>query len=228
MRSVLFATLLAVALAHSAPAHAQSEAPPPATPSAQGIPPEPVPAAPDGKASKPKEDTVTKIKDYFLKGPKDQPTRLERLLVAAGASVLAAVGFGVGIGFGIWAWMDFQCLRDVPTCNKSRPADQQITGTGFLAARAEGERKALFADMGYLLGVTFLGVAVMAVAATFWPAGWWPFYAEEPPMPTPPTSLVADSSAPPPAPAPTPAPEAAPAPEATPAAPEAPAPAPEA
>jgi hypothetical protein len=171
---------------------------------------------PSSSSTKTEEDAVTKVRKYLLTRTGNMPNRLERLIVAglgAGASV---AGLGVGIGFGIWAWMDHRCLSNVPACNETRPSDRQIEGTGFLAARADGERKALYADMGYLAAVTFAAVAGLSVAAAFWPAGWWPFASADLPDVVPPTTVVTEIP-----PSLTPPEIQAPAPEPTPAAPPA-------
>lgn len=125
------------------------------------------------------EDMVARVKRYMLSRPKDQPTRLERLIVAAGAGTLAMVGLAVGVGFGTWALVDYLCLTNIKQCNENRPDGRKIEGTNFLNARLEGERKALVADMGYLVAATFTVVFVLGLAAAFWPAGWWPFGTEE-------------------------------------------------
>jgi hypothetical protein len=152
----------------------------------QADPPDPAPAAAEDEA------VPVKVARFFLDRTGDRPSRVERLLVAGGASGLSAVGLGIGVGFGIWSYMDFQCLSDVPACNKTRKKSEQITGTNFLTRRAEGERKAIVADMGYLVAATFAAVAGLALVASLWPDTWWPFNAEEPPDIPGPVELLAN------------------------------------
>jgi hypothetical protein len=169
----------ALAVATAQPARAQ-DSPAPA-PSAEAAPP----------AAKKDDDTLGKVKKYLLSRPKDAPSRLERIIVSSGAGAVSVVGLGVGIGFGLWALYDYQCLRDVKACNNNRTGGDKITGTKFLQARQVGERKALVADMGYLMAVTFAGVAALGLASAFWPSGWWPFATEDV-VETAPTQVVTD------------------------------------
>jgi hypothetical protein len=204
MKSVVVAGLV-MALGFPQLALAQQAAPAPApAPAAASAPPSAQsPADPSTPAAAPKkpDDTLFKIKRYFLARPKEQPSRLERLLVAGGATVVAVAGVGIGVGFGLWALSDYLCLRDVNACADRPIAARKLEGTNFLQARLEGERKALAADMGYLMAATFTAVAALGYASAFWPSGWWPFQNEE----------VLDAEPLPGTAAPAPAPAAAPA-----------------
>ena len=119
----------------------------------------------------------TKVRNFLLARRGDEPMRLERLLLASGALILSGMGVVLGAGAGYLAYQDYRCLRDIAACNSVRPDDRKIEGTQYLALRAEGERKAVLADMGWLLAVTSLGVAASMTALTFWPAAWWPLSA---------------------------------------------------
>jgi len=88
-----------------------------------------------------------------------EPLDLERIIVASVAGVVAVAGLATGITFGILAQQEYDCLNDVVACNADR--DDPIEGTDFLDARAEVERKALYADMGYLVAVTAATVAIV-------------------------------------------------------------------
>lgn len=84
---------------------------------------------------------------------------LERIIVASVAGAVAVAGLATGITFGILAQQEYDCLKDVVACNQDR--DDPLEGTEFLDARAEVERKALYADMGYLVALTAATVAVV-------------------------------------------------------------------
>jgi len=209
--SKLYCALLCLGLAlGSSPARAQDA--PPAPTSSE------VPAATAAPAAKKDDDTVSKVRKYLLTRPSGQPSRLERLIVASVASVIAAGALAGGVGMGVWAYLDYQCLKGVSSCNKGRTDNEQIKGTNFLRYRADGERKALLADMLYLAAITGAAVAVLGVASAFWPAGWWPFASDEQPADIPPRQVVTEIppvqvDQPAPITEPAPAPDAAPAPE---------------
>ncbi|MFH1810342.1 MAG: hypothetical protein ABIJ09_16470 [Pseudomonadota bacterium] len=91
--------------------------------------------------------------------PVDSSADLERLIVTGVAGGVAVVGLGVGITFGVLALNDYNCLSDVVECNKT--LDEPIIGDKYLDARAEVERKALYADMGFLVAATAATVAIV-------------------------------------------------------------------
>ncbi len=199
----LLAVGLCTALLSAAPASLLAQDPG-ATAAPAPASPAPAAAAPAAEAA-PKKDPLKTMKDYLLNRPKDGPSRLERLLVASGAGMVSVVALGVGLGFGVWALLDYQCLRNIQSCNDGRSEGSKITGANFLKARQTGERKALAADMGYLMAGTFALVAVLGLAAAFWPSGWWPFSVEDV-VEAAPSQVVTEM-----APAAQPAPEAQPA-----------------
>ena len=168
-----FAALATLALLVGATAHAQAEsnaAPQPApegTGTAQpapteitATPAEPTPA-PTGEAAPETKPEAKPEATAEAKGESatDAPSDLERIIVAGAAGAVAVVGLGVGITFGVLALNDYNCLKDVVACNADR--DDKIEGTKYLDARAEVERKALYADMGYLVAATAATVAIV-------------------------------------------------------------------
>ncbi|MBN2361063.1 MAG: hypothetical protein JXR83_16525 [Deltaproteobacteria bacterium] len=124
------------------PAAAQAaEATPEATPGATA-------EATPGTTSEAKPEAAT-----------DTPSDLERIIVAGAAGAVAVAGLAVGITFGVLALGEYNCLKDVVACNEGRT--DKIEGTKYLDARAEVERKALYADMGYLVAATAATVAIV-------------------------------------------------------------------
>ena len=91
--------------------------------------------------------------------PIDASTDMERIIVSGVAGGVAVVGLGVGITFGILSMNQYNCLADITECNKT--LDEPIEGEKYLDARADVERMALYADMGYLVAATAATVAAV-------------------------------------------------------------------
>lgn len=88
----------------------------------------------------------------------DEPSDLERMIVTGVAGGVAVAGLVTGIVFGVLAMQEFNCLDDAQ-CVADRGAD--LEGEKYRDARADVERMALYADMGYLVAVTAATVAIV-------------------------------------------------------------------
>lgn len=117
-------------------------------------------AAPADAAAAPAADPAPEAKpEAKAEAATDAPSDLERIIVAGAAGAVAVAGLAVGVTFGVLALGEYNCLKDVVACNADRT--DKIEGTKYLDARAEVERKALYADMGYLVAATAATVAIV-------------------------------------------------------------------
>jgi len=91
----------------------------------------------------------------------DEPTILERQIVAFVASGVAVTSLAVGVVVGFLAWQQFNCLQNVLTCNES--LQEPIHGADYFTARSNVEHLALIADMAYL----FAGAATIVAITGF-------------------------------------------------------------
>jgi hypothetical protein len=108
--------------------------------------------APEDEATPATEDTA-------------EPTVGERRIIAYVFTAIAVAGLGVGIAAGLMANQQHTCLSDVIACNDG--AEEPIEGGAFLDAKAELERTALIADMGYVAAAVAATVAVVSYLRGF-------------------------------------------------------------
>lgn len=99
----------------------------------------------------------------------DEPSLLERQIVAIVASGVAVVALAAGVGLGVFAYVQYQCLADVIACNEN--LEDPITGTELFDARANVEQLALLADMAYLFAAASALVAVTGFIRGFFFTG---------------------------------------------------------
>lgn len=91
----------------------------------------------------------------------DEPTVLERQIVAFVASGVAVTSLAVGVVVGFLAWQQFNCLQNVLSCNET--LQEPIHGADYFTARSNVEHLALIADMAYL----FAGAATIVAITGF-------------------------------------------------------------
>jgi hypothetical protein len=91
----------------------------------------------------------------------DEPSVLERQIVAFVASGVSVTSLAVGVAVGILAWQQFNCLQNVLTCNETLA--EPIYGADYFTARSNVEHLALIADMAYL----FAGAAAIVAVTAF-------------------------------------------------------------
>lgn len=93
----------------------------------------------------------------------------ERRILAYGSTAVAVLAFGAGGTIGYLARDQYDCLRNILSCNENLP--NPVEGTEYLDQIAEMEQKAVLADM-----LLVLGVASSLVAITNWVQGflWTP------------------------------------------------------
>ena len=110
---------------------------------------------------KTEESPITEDAVLPTEKKKMDPITKERIIVASVAGGIAVAGLATGLVFGIQAQKQFNCLKDINECNKN--LEDKIEGTEYLDARAEVERKALYADMGYLISGNAVIVAIVGL-----------------------------------------------------------------
>lgn len=99
----------------------------------------------------------------------EDTSSLERIIVTGVAGAVAVAGLAVGITMGVMASGEYDCLKDVTACNADR--DEPIEGEAYLDAKANVERTALYADMGYLVAATAAVVAIVGAVELLFGAG---------------------------------------------------------
>lgn len=95
----------------------------------------------------------------------DEPSILERQIVAIVASGVTVVALIAGATFGTLSYLQYQCAADVIACNEV--LDEPIIGDQLFEARANVEQLALLADMAYLFAAASALVAITGFVRGF-------------------------------------------------------------
>jgi hypothetical protein len=152
-----------------APVEPASASEPSSAPASEPAPaPQPPPPAPTPAEEPPAEEPPPAAEPAVSSG--DDPTVMERRLVAYVSSGVAVVALGTGIALGVIAADGFSCLENVEDCN-ARDGMDPIEGEAFLEKKSEVESMALFADMAFVVAGAAAIVAVTGYIRGYWLTG---------------------------------------------------------